>query len=130
MDDSTIIKLFEIQKRDLKEIIQDNGITIRGTIRSEVDRIDEMDKRRNGRIAESEAKIRENDEKIVELEKKNISFENYQTNCPANKLVTRVTQRKFWISAIAITVVSYLVLATLWHTIGFGDLILKFVHLL
>jgi len=50
MDDQTIINLFEIQKKDLKEIIEENGVVIRGLMRSEVNRIDEMDQKRNGAI--------------------------------------------------------------------------------
>ncbi|MBG7617676.1 MAG: hypothetical protein IZT57_04835, partial [Chloroflexi bacterium] len=41
-------------KNDLKDIIVANGTVIRGLIISEVDRIDEMDKKRNGRIGKAE----------------------------------------------------------------------------
>ena len=44
-------------KDDLKDIIVANGIVVRGKIESEVDRIDEMDKKRNGRICENEEGI-------------------------------------------------------------------------
>ena len=53
MDKETIdfiVKQNQILKKDLKESIELNGIVVRGTIRSEVNRIDEMDKIRNGKI--------------------------------------------------------------------------------
>ena len=46
-------------KNDLKDIINLNGSAIRATMESEVDRIDEMDKRRNGKISENRADIYE-----------------------------------------------------------------------
>ena len=50
MKDATIISLFETQEKNLKEIIQLNGRAIKATMISEVDRLDEADKRRNGII--------------------------------------------------------------------------------
>ena len=47
MKDATIISLFEKQEETLKEIIQLNGSAVRAKMESEVDRLDEADKRRN-----------------------------------------------------------------------------------
>ncbi len=60
MDDATIhfITSQNTQlKEDLKDIILANGTVIRGKIVSEIDRIDELDKRRNSRIEKAEDNI-------------------------------------------------------------------------
>ena len=57
MDDSTIIALFAQQKEDITEIVQLNSTSVRGKIESEVNRIDEMDQLRNGRITDAECDI-------------------------------------------------------------------------
>ena len=63
MMDAETIKFITAQnkelKEDLKDIIMANGTVIRGKIESEVDRIDEMDKLRNGRICDAEEDIKE-----------------------------------------------------------------------
>jgi len=121
MEDATIIKLFEIQKSDLKEIIEDNGVAIRGVIRSEVDRIDELDRKRNGRIADNEKLIKENTASIVELEKKDISFESYQTNCPANRMASKWSKPRTWVLSLVVVTAIYFILSTLYHEFGAGE---------
>ena len=62
MDDATITFITEQNRQlkdDLKDIIMANGTVIRGKIESEVDRIDEMDKKRNGRICKNEDDIKD-----------------------------------------------------------------------
>jgi len=119
MDDNLIIKLLDKQETSIK-----NFIELRSAIvEDKVDRVIARQDLANDRLLK-------HDKKINDLEKKDIGFEFYQTNCPANKLVTRISKRKFWVSAVAITTVIYITLATIWHTIGFGDVILRIVNLL
>ncbi len=62
MDDATI-KFITGQnkelKEDLKEFINVNGTLVRATMKAEIDRIDEMNEVRNGRIAKTEYMIKQ-----------------------------------------------------------------------
>jgi len=55
MDDAVIFKLFE----DQKELIMLNSSGTRATITSEINRIDEMDNKRNNRIGSNEKAIKQ-----------------------------------------------------------------------
>ena len=60
MDAETIKFITDMNREQseyLKDIITANGTVIRGKIESEIDRIDEMDKLRNGRITKVEEDI-------------------------------------------------------------------------
>ena len=80
----------------IMELIRMEGTTTRGVIRSEIDRVEEMDKRRNGRIEETEEDI---------------------------KLIKKETRISRWAHrnpkvAIAVFVALVLVIATGFHTIN------------
>ena len=52
-----IVRQNEILKNDLRQSIEDNGVAVRGTVREQIDRVDEMDKIRNGKIGRNEEDI-------------------------------------------------------------------------
>ena len=65
MEDATFISLLNGQKDDLKQIIEDNGLVIRGVIRSEIDPIKSTlhsliiaDEKRNDKIKKLETETR------------------------------------------------------------------------
>ena len=49
-----IVKQNELLEGHLVEKIQDNGVAVRGLVREQIDRIKEMDEKRNGRIDDNE----------------------------------------------------------------------------
>ncbi len=57
MKDADLIQLLDKQENNLKDFINGNGTLVRATMKAEVDRIDEMDKLRNGRINQNEDDI-------------------------------------------------------------------------
>ena len=137
MDNATVIKLLDKQEQNIKEFITaSNSVTHAKLINNieqvehKVDSILAHNVRQNGWIKEHSEKLLLHDKAIVDLEKSDISFENYQVHCPANKLATKISKRRFWITAVLITTVVYLSLATIWHTVGFGELILKLVKMI
>lgn len=130
MDNATIVKLLEMQREDLKNLkidltntIETNGLAVRGLMRSEVDRIDAMDQRRNGIIAD-------HSRKISQMEEVSLNIRHYQKGCKANKFVDKFSKPRFWVIASTLVVIVYFLLATLYHEVGIGAVINKLVSLL
>jgi multidrug resistance efflux pump len=139
MDDNLdlVVKLLNKQENNIKEFIKaSNSVTHAnminevGQVGAKVDQVIAHQKEQNGELVRHGKKMAEHEKRMVDLEKEDIRFMNYQRNCPANKIATKMTKRRFWIAATALFAVAYVVLATLWHTVGFGQLILRIVELL
>jgi hypothetical protein len=137
MDNATIIKLLDKQEQNIKEFIKATNCVTRAKlinnieqVESKVDTIVTHNERQNGWIKKHSEQLELQAKAIISLEKSDISFENYQVHCPANKLATKISKRRFWIVAALVTTVVYLTLATIWHSVGFGDLILKLVDMI
>lgn len=126
MDDNLIIKLLDKQETSIKNYIDISTARVEGRLDTVIDH----QKEQNGELVRHGKKMAEYEKQMFELEKKDLSFEHYQTNCPANKLATKMTTRRFWVTAAAVTTVVYIALATIWHTIGFGEIITKLVALI
>ena len=130
MDRELFIKLLDNQKDELKEFITaSNSVLHAKTINDiellnkkislidlKVDGITAHNKRQNGKLIEHE-------DDIALLQKADWDFESYQKNCPANLLAIKMTKPRFWVFTSLIVIGVYLTLATLYHTVGFGDLI-------
>lgn len=141
MDNATVIKLLTQQKDDIKDLMEGQSAVISARVdakfdqkfaplEAKVDSILEHNRRQNGWIKSHTEKLEEIDGRAGDLESKGLTLEHYQTNCPANKLAAKLSKRRFWVIAVTVTTIVYIVLATVWHTIGFGDLILRLVDLI
>ena len=58
------------------------------------EQVSKLDNKLNDQLKKSEQKM---NDQIINLEKKDIGFERYQANCPANKVARRLTKPRFWI---------------------------------
>jgi len=126
MDNDLIIKLLDKQETSIKNYIDISNARAEG----QLDRVIEHQERQNHRLEKHDEAIIKLAEADVLLEKQDILFTNYQINCPANRLAAKLSKRRFWVGAVAITIVAYITLATIWHTVGFGDIFLKLVNLI
>jgi hypothetical protein len=130
MDRELFIKLLDDQKDALKEFITASNTVTHAKFINEIEKVDKkvdiLDAKADTIVAHNKwqnNKLGKHDDAIRELEKADWGFEAYQKHCPANKLATRISKPRFWVIASFVVIGIYLVLATLYHTIGFAELI-------
>jgi len=85
-----------MKNEDIKLILDTQFTAVRATMLAvedgmnrRFDSVDEANKIRNHRLEKAE-------DAITDLEKADISFENYQMNCPANKVAKKLSRPRTW----------------------------------
>lgn len=102
----------------LREEMQVGHSLTRATVKAEIDRIEEKvdrvikhQERQNGRLSDHDAII--------------AKLSSYPEKCPANQLAEKMAKKWFWAMVAVGVIIVYSILATLYHTTGFGGLIDK-----
>jgi len=125
MDDPTVTSI--------KNYIDISNARIEGRldlIANDVSYTKAHNEKQNGWIESHAKKLEENAKKIVDLEKTDISIENYQEHCPANIAVARLFKWKTLGVVVTIVVIAYFVLETVYQAIGFERLIERLSNIL
>lgn len=112
-------------KQDIKEAIKDNNSYIHALMINEVDRVDKKVDKLVDHAQWQNDKLSKHHDRLSDLEDNDLKFEQYQENCPANKLANKLTKRWFWYVLAGSIVLIYIILATVYHTTGFGAFIDK-----
>jgi Cft2 family RNA processing exonuclease len=106
----------------IKEFIDAGNKVTHAKLINEVDRVDAKADQIIKHQEWQNGKLRKHSESIIELEKKDLSFEHYQQTCPANKLASKLTKTKTWVLFGVVLVIVYVILATLYHEVGIGEM--------
>ena len=106
-----------MRNEELKLLLDAQFTAVRATIKSETDGIHEKVNGITERLDRLNGSVSRHEQSIHDLEIKDVSFQAYQENCPANKIAKRVSGYKFWLLLGAAVVVASLVSSWLYHNV-------------
>lgn len=116
-----------MRNEELIKLVETQGTLTRATLLSEVHRLDEKMDRVIQHQEKQNGWIEKNNNAITELEKKDMTLEAYQENCPGNRIAFRLQKKWFWFMAIGVLVLLYFVIEALYHGTKLGDFIGRFI---